>query len=152
MYSRKMQSEMPLRMLRSHLLSLLPLLTPIERGRDRATAVRGQWGSSWVSTRVSWGSWQDNLAGGEVSTPCMSVLFSFERPKGVVCLFLYSLPQKGATYWHANSAFPNLCSIWSVQGLSFKIDLLNLDRACSLFSDSRSSNYLLKTSQSEMRP
>lgn len=93
---------------------------------------------------------------GEESTPCMSVFFSFERLiRGVVvCFSLHFLQKKKKKESHIGMPIQHF-TIYTVFDLfrkcPLRLTLLNLDRAWSV-SDSRSSNYLLKTSQLEIKP
>lgn len=117
---------MPLRMPRRSLLcnerklALLPLPSSFERGREKRSCkmpVGVQLGQHQEEPELLTG----DTHSGRGIYPCRYFLFFWETQR-VICLFLFSLPQKRSMYWHTNSAFSNVCSIWSVQEMSFKMD------------------------------
>ena len=65
---------------------------------------------------LSWGSWQEYHM--QDRCPLPEKQFSFERPRG--SWFALSIAsKKRVKYWHANSVYANLYSIWSVKEASF---------------------------------
>lgn len=87
---------------------------------------------------------------GGVSIPWISVFFSFERLRGQP-VFLSCL-RKGSNGSMLIQHIPMNIVFDLSRKCPLRLTLLNLDRSCLVFSDSRSSNYLLKTSQLEIRP
>lgn len=131
-------------------LALLPLPLSFGSGRVRPAAPRGWWESSWVSTGLTQGSWEENPTSEGCVLP-VGQLSQLLKRKGVVCCSFHCL-QKESNIGMPMQHIPIYTVLDLLRKRPLRLTLLNLDRACSVFSDSRSSNYLLKTSQLEIRP